>query len=154
VSEAIFGFVGVLVGGLLTWVIEIWRARRGDTDELRVAARLVADELDSINTVRQGLDEIETQFRRERDSALAQEAWIAQRAILAREMDDEGWLAVRRAYDALATQYNPGNEAGEAFVAQKYKDALTALEPMMTSERRYIWQRLGVGRRAVSQTPV
>ncbi len=141
-NEAIFGLLGVLVGSAITWGIEIWRARRGDTDQARVAARLVADELDSINTVRQGLDQMEPQFRTERDLAMAQDAWIAHRTILAREMDDDGWLAIRRAYDALAMPYNPADEPGEDFVTQKYKDALAALGPLMTSERRYVWQRL------------
>jgi hypothetical protein len=142
VSAALFGFLGVVLGGGITWGIEIWRATRGDWDERRVAARLVAAELSSISTVRQGLDQIEPEFRLQRELALRQDAWFAYRAVLAREMDDEDWLAIRSAYDALATQYNPANTAGETFVAQTYKEALTALKPLATRDRRYLTQRL------------
>src|SRR4051794_23057667 len=98
-SQAIFGFLGVVVGSLITWGVEVWRARRRDHDEGRVAARIVIAELETIANVRT-VDL--PQFRRERELALQQDAWLAQRTALARELDDDGWRAVRAAYDALA----------------------------------------------------
>jgi hypothetical protein len=98
-TEAVFGLVGVLVGSAITWGIEVWRARRTDSDEARVAARLVADELHSIDNART-VDL--PQFRRQRDLALQQDAWLQHRVVLARELTDEHWRAVRAAYDDLA----------------------------------------------------
>jgi hypothetical protein len=69
VTAAIFGFVGVLVGGLVTWGIEVWRARHGEQDEARVAARLVADELTRIDVIRMEIPiEAEPQFPKRSNS--------------------------------------------------------------------------------------
>jgi hypothetical protein len=142
-SAAIYALVGVVIGGVITWGIELWRARRGEGDERRVAARLVADELGSIFVVWEGMEEVEPRFREWRERALRQEAWFAHRAVLARELDDKSWLAVRSAYDALSMQEDPHSPAGERFVAHEYEKARAALEPLMTSDRRYFWQRFG-----------
>jgi hypothetical protein len=142
-SAAIYALVGVAVGGFITWGIEYWRAKRGEADEKRVAARLVVDELASISVVREGMEGVEPQFREWRERALRQEAWFAHRAVLARELDDEGWLAVRAAYEALSIEYDPDNPSTDAnFVRREYERAQTALKPLTTSERRYWWQRL------------
>lgn len=66
------------------------------------------------------------------------DAWITHRATLARELDDEGWIAVRSAYDALAAHFGPN----DAWVEEAYQRGQAALEPIMTSKRRYWWQRL------------
>jgi hypothetical protein len=127
----------VLVGSAITWGIEVWRARRTDADEARVAARLVADELHSIDNART-VDL--PQFRRQRELALQQDAWLKHRVVLARELTDEHWRAVRDAYDALATPL--GGSQQEQHIMRSYSDAITALEPLMSSSRRYWWQRL------------
>jgi hypothetical protein len=137
VAQAIFGLIGVVVGSLITWGVEVWRARRQDHDEGRVAARIVAAELQAIANVRTA---DEPQFRRERELALAQDAWITHRAALARELTDEGWRAVRMAYDALADV--PRTTVGERHVDKNYEAAMDALRPLASSERRYWWQRL------------
>jgi hypothetical protein len=43
--SAIFGLVGVVVGGLLTAGVEAYRARRADERQVRIAARILRDEL-------------------------------------------------------------------------------------------------------------
>lgn len=149
-TEAIFGLVGVLVGSAITWGIEVWRARRTDADEARVAARLVADELQSIDNYRTvDLPEL----RRQRELALQQDAWIKHRVVLARELTDEHWRAVRGAYDALAIP--PRGKRQEEHIVRSYSEAMKALEPLMSSSRRYWWQRLssrrGSGRGRVEQ---
>jgi hypothetical protein len=139
VSEAIWGLVGVLVGGGMTWVIEIWRARRSDTDAARVAARLVAAELETIDNVRTvGAPA----FLEQKDRAMKQDAWVAHRTTLARELSDDGWRDVRRAYDALAAPQQ--SSGGEKYVGEAYADAMAALDELMTSNRRYWWQRLAL----------
>jgi hypothetical protein len=135
VTEAVFGLVGVLVGSAITWGIEVWRARRTDANEARVAARLVADELLTIDSHRGGLPE----FHRQRDLALQQEAWVEHRVVLARELTDEDWHAVREAYVAFAA---PPGEGDAQLIWRRYSEAMRALEPLMSSSRRYWWQRL------------
>jgi hypothetical protein len=136
VTQAIFGLLGVLVGSAITWGIELWRARRVDTDEARVAARLVIDELQSISNARTA---DEPEFKRQKASALRQDAWHSHRAVLARELPHEGWRAVRRAYDGLSEP--PRSSAGERSVDEQYEKAIQILEPL-ASRSRYWWQRL------------
>jgi hypothetical protein len=144
VTAAIFGFVGVLVGGLVTWGIEVWRARHGEQDEARVAARLVADELDTIYLARLKVHSLEPQFPRQIELALAQDAWMNYRATLARELEDESWNKVGGAYDVLATEFDDLESTvySPAEVDESYNAGLAALKPLMTSKRRYWWQRV------------
>lgn len=132
---ALFGLAGVLVGSAISWMNELWRARRGESDEARVSARLVIDELRSIDNAR---TVNEPQFQRQRELALKQESWLAYRAVLARELPNEHWLSIRAAYDALASPQH--TTAGERFVDERYEAAMRALEPL-AARRRYWWQR-------------
>jgi len=134
-TQAIFGLLGVLVGSAITWGIELWRARRRDTDEARVAARLVIDELQSISNARTA---DEPEFKRQRELALQQDAWHSQRTILARELPFDGWRAVRSTYDYLSEP--PRSSAGERMVDEQYDKALEVLEPL-AARHRYWWQR-------------
>jgi hypothetical protein len=135
-AQAIFGLIGVVIGSAITWGIELWRARRRDTDEARVAARLVIDELRSIDNAR---TVNEPEFRKQRELALRQDAWLSHRAVLARELSNNRWQAVRKAYDALASPQR--STAGERHVDERYADAMGALEPLASNDRRYWWQR-------------
>jgi len=135
-TEAIFGLLGVLIGSGITWGMELWRARRGESDQARVAARLVIDELRSIANVRTAN---EPEFKRQKELALVQDAWHTHRPALARELSYEGWRAIGAAYDALASL--PTTSAGERYVDERYDRAMQVLEPM-ASRRRYWWQRL------------
>ena len=136
-TQAVFSLIGVLVGSGVTWWIEVWRARRGDSDQGRVAARLVIDELHSIDNAR---TVGEPEFPEQRELAMKQDAWITHRAVLARELTGDKWEAVRASYDALSTV--PKSPAGEQHVEEKYEEAMAALVPL-SSRDRYWWQRLG-----------
>ncbi|HEV2790416.1 MAG TPA: hypothetical protein VGV69_03860 [Solirubrobacterales bacterium] len=135
-TEAIFGLLGVLVGSGITWGMELWRARRGDSDQARVAARLVIDELQSIDNAR---TVNEPEPRRQKELALQQDAWHSHRAVLARELSYDGWRQVRLAYDALSSPQR--SSAGERYVDEQYEKAMQVLKPV-ASRRRYWPQRL------------
>ena len=124
------------MGSVITWGIELWRARRQDSDEGRVAARLVIDELQSIANARTAE---EPEFRKQRDLAMEQDAWRSYRSVLARELTNEQWRSVRIAYDALASPQR--STAGERHVDESWAKAMEALEPL-ASKARYWWQRL------------
>lgn len=135
-TEAIFGLLGVLIGSGITWGIELWRARRGESDQARVAARLVIDELRSIANIRTA---DEPEFKRQKELALRQDAWHTHQPVLARELSYDGWRAVGAAYDALASPQR--SSAGERYVDEGYEAAMQVLEPI-ASRHRYWWQRL------------
>ena len=80
---------------------------------------------------------------------MKQDAWVAHRTTLARELSDEGWRSVRRAYDALAAPQQ--SSGGEAYVSNAYAEAMAALEDLMTSRRRYWWQRLALRLRSMAR---
>jgi hypothetical protein len=141
--EAIFGFFGVLVGSAITWGMELWRARRGDSDEARVAARLVIDELESIFNARTAN---EPEFQRQRQQALNQDAWHSHRAVLARELSYDGWRAVRATYDSLSSPQS--SSAGERRVDEHYAEAMRALRPA-AARHRYWWQRLSAAMKRI-----
>src|SRR4051794_31757018 len=44
-AQAIFGLIGVIVGAVVTGLVEWWQARRTSANLRRAAARLVQDEL-------------------------------------------------------------------------------------------------------------
>ena len=50
-TAAIFGLVGVIIGGLINAVVAAWQARRADKASARTGARLVALELGDVAAV-------------------------------------------------------------------------------------------------------
>jgi len=146
-AEAIFGLLGVLVGSAITWGMELWRARRGDSDEARVAARLVIDELQSIDNVRTAG---ESEFQKQRELALQQDAWHKHGTVLARELSYDGWRAVRATYDSLSSPQR--SSAGERHVDEEYARAMEFLKPI-AARHRYWWQRLLAGIRQAAPYP-
>jgi hypothetical protein len=91
-TEAIFGLVGVLVGGAITWGIEAARERRRRREELRVAVRLVSAELKELD--------YRARFP-QRAKGPAAPAWQAHQHVLARDLNDETWSTVAHAYEDL-----------------------------------------------------
>lgn len=101
-TAAVFGLVGVLVGGLITAGIEWWSARREqarDAEErsraLRAACRLVAMELDGIKTAVVWAERADRWWL---EKQLPTQLWIEGRALLARELSPDEWRAVDVAY--------------------------------------------------------
>ena len=110
-TAAIFGLLGVIVGGVLngvvTWRIERFRKRQ----EARAAARLANVEL---GDARSGFDAYafrpgpETMVRLV--SLLADDAWRDHRGVLARVLDPPEWLAVSAAYQQIKFFRSPGDD--------------------------------------------
>jgi hypothetical protein len=99
VEQAIFGLVGVLVGGGITWGIEWWRERRRMEGEARVAARLVADELMRAHDLFKVIwDESATGSPELAEGVAGFPLWKEHRAVLARNLGSSDWLKVERAY--------------------------------------------------------
>lgn len=97
-TAAIFTLVGVIVGGLLSGVVQLLLHRRAESRVRLVAARLVLSELTWIASAIQahlngGAPEFRTLLSRESLEGI----WAEHRAILANELGDAAWNNVARA---------------------------------------------------------
>jgi hypothetical protein len=99
-TEAIFGLVGVLVGGLITWGAEAWRDRQRLAGEARVAARMVTMELLGASTRFEGWEmRPETMPAGDSEHPLAEMSmWTRHRGTLARTLDADSWWRVNTAF--------------------------------------------------------
>jgi hypothetical protein len=98
VTAAIFGLLGVVVGGLLNGAAGYWLGRRKEQAEAKVGARLVRVELnEQLGYLGRVVEE-----RRLDQHPPGVGQWEAYRAILARELDDRDWAVVAECYIELA----------------------------------------------------
>jgi hypothetical protein len=93
-TAALFGLLGVIVGGLLNWLIQTVLALRRDRADGVVAARLVLHELGLLT----GDFELWLEGSRPPSVPLRSPAWRAHRAALARVLADPEWDMVSGAY--------------------------------------------------------
>jgi hypothetical protein len=95
VTAAIFGLIGVIVGGLLNGVVALWQERRRELRHARPAARLVMHELTEIQAILQA-----DERRGEVGSQVpAPTAWPAARDALSAVVNGRTWTTLERAYE-------------------------------------------------------
>ncbi len=100
-TGAIFGLIGVIVGGLLTAAIQAVQQARSDRATARAASRLLSAELSEQHVFLDAL--VNQDAARPLDSELpAVSAWPEYRAVMARLLEDESWQAVAGAYVGLS----------------------------------------------------
>jgi hypothetical protein len=127
VEQAIFGLIGVLVGGAITWGIEWWREHQRQTGDVRVAARLVTNEIARAWALLATLDE-------HRDEAPPEDVeidtefplWRQHRAVLARTLDGTSWFKVEAAFIVVATGIPRPQEGWKTAL----REALEVLRPL------------------------
>jgi hypothetical protein len=98
-TAAIFGLVGVIIGGLVNAAVAAWQAWRAHKASARTGARLVALELRDAAAVlmlnpgaaahQEGLQQF------------SDTAWNAYRDALARMLSDEDWEVLTQAYEVI-----------------------------------------------------
>jgi hypothetical protein len=100
-TAAIFGLIGVIVGGLVTGGVQIWVEHLRKRGELRIAKRLVDSELHSValDLGRLATDGI-TPAEWRKEQLLPSSAWREHRAILA-ELPDADWEQLYVVYDGI-----------------------------------------------------
>jgi hypothetical protein len=103
VTAAIFGLLGVIVGGVLSGLVSVWLADRTLRSDRQVGVRLVRSELvfflgAAERAASVPLEDLPTLHR------ASTELWQGNRSILAKSLNDGQWMPVARAYayiDAL-----------------------------------------------------
>src|SRR4051794_25968997 len=98
-TEAIFGLVGVVIGGVLSGGVTLWVERVRERRGARSAARLVHYEL--IRVVSQLGVALDLRSPLPFVERFPTEAWRELRPVLARTLDTETWGAVLSAYTTL-----------------------------------------------------
>jgi hypothetical protein len=96
-TEAIFGIVGVLVGGLLTGAVSYWQEREREIRSARAGARLVRHELAKnyqYMTFAQGRGSLAIIV----DTPLSTERFDQQQSMIAARIPVAGWEALSKAY--------------------------------------------------------
>jgi hypothetical protein len=103
-TAAIFGLLGVVIGGLVAGGVGYFMARRQERADLRQARRLVADELFTIALQYSILVEdrmTPNESSPMRANPLPSTSWEANRATLARGLDERDWTDLPGFYARL-----------------------------------------------------
>lgn len=135
-TGAIFGLLGVIVGGLLTGAVADFREWRSQRTLSRAAARLLSAELSVQQEILQRRVEDLTRDPVS-DGIPAVADWPEQRVLMAKTLDDPTWRAVAGAYANLVVwhaQYMRSSTAAElqrremAGLAAQLQDARGSLQ--------------------------
>jgi hypothetical protein len=116
-TEAIFGLIGVVIGGLLNGGVSFLVRKRQEKDEARVASRLVQVEIEWNQRNVEGALEAGT-WDRIRTSVTTDE-WEQHRTVLAAVLKDLEWSSLNAYYTpaqlavTLAATFEAGNQLGE-----------------------------------------
>jgi hypothetical protein len=123
VTAAIFGLVGVVLGGLLSGGVTYVMERRREQRETRAAARLLAEELRrAISFIHGVLRPVESDWQSRAFAELDLEVWKQNRALLASALAEETWTDVASAFeivDSLKEDRWPVERQEEAIVGSE-----------------------------------
>lgn len=150
-APAIFGLLGVIVGGLLNGALAYWRVRREEFREAVVGARFVSHEVELLGAdvdrwIRQG-------YVAQEDFPLAQPAWDAHNEKLARILHGVDWEMVSATYTwvEIFNKNPPMMEDGDdqffADVLTEIKGGVLSLKPLVNGQHPRIGLRLRLARR-------
>jgi hypothetical protein len=128
VSEAWFGLLGVVVGGLISTLWSWLSVVRQELTDGMVAARLVDEEL-------RGLDS--SGVRQQHADGLGADTWQEHRVALAKVLGEPQWNAVADVYRLAAGP----RSAQEAASAHAVAEARAALKPLVQGKRHVLPQR-------------
>jgi hypothetical protein len=155
-TAAIFGLVGVIIGGLINAVVAAWQARRADKASARTGARLVALELGDAAAVL--MLNPGAAAHQEGRQQFSDAAWHAYRDALARTLSDEDWDVLTEAYEVIegsdghaiarATAPKADPKAHGSPTRSDYDlvlDAYSRMQRIGLPSRRRVWRGRGEG---------
>jgi hypothetical protein len=112
-TAAIFGLIGVVVGGLLNGAVAAWQARRTDAHATRVGARLIDLELRYATLALKVLEDDGSKASGEETSRkFSTTAWDKYQEVLARTLSDKDWRIIAHAYEIVTG--SPGRKLASA----------------------------------------
>jgi hypothetical protein len=143
VIAAIFGLVGVVLGGLLSGGVTYIMERRREQHETRAASRLLAEELRrAISFIHGVLRPIEGDWQSRAFAELDLDVWKQNRALLASALREDAWTDVASAFEiveSLKDERWPMDRQEEAIEALDH--GLHALGRIVGSEQFWWAQR-------------
>jgi hypothetical protein len=137
-TAAIFGLLGVIVGGLVNGGVGFWARTHNLRNERRVSARLVYEELHAISTALSVGGDHRVALE---DMPILTPEWVEHRMTLARSLNHREWAEVSGAYAAVTLLNSSvrglglGNQLSEEqasyfeSVAEQLDGGLGALKP-------------------------
>lgn len=110
-TAAIFGLLGVIVGGVLTGIVEWVLRARDERGQMKAAARLLRSELFDAQGVFELIAEYGQGERAESDAGepghnqhdgprVSREQWLEHQGLMARMLDEHEWAILEEAYTA------------------------------------------------------
>jgi hypothetical protein len=149
VANAIFGLVGVLVGGLIAAAAPYWMARRTEKIKARTSARLLQDDLrivlsrlrvhaSALEAKKSGeASEIERMMMGRLDpqatgaalyESLKLDSWLEHRPLLAETLDGKDWNSLSSAYQWIEDAQRKFAARAEA-VAEPFRPGRVRVRP-------------------------
>lgn len=133
VSEAVFGFLGVIVGAGLTGLADYLLEKRRDHQALKTARRMLRLELQEAETFLNGSLEA-GRWAAEPARVLSNDQWAEHRGVWGSVVGDDRWEPVAEAFMAIAEvrRRNVGSEPGARLdpADSRTEHAAAALEPV------------------------
>jgi hypothetical protein len=127
-TAGIFGLAGVLIGGLITWGIEWWREHQRLSGQVRMAARLMSDELRRASALLSLLEDSpgDEQIPRVLAPFEGLPAWTQYGPVIAREASHEAWAAVHLAYRSVELALIRGpDDSGDSYFREPRETAVS-----------------------------
>jgi hypothetical protein len=97
-SEAIFGLIGVVVGGVLTGLVSIWLDARHEASEGKIARKIAREE---IERAEEAVSEARKGHWPPGWRPTWSQSWAAYRRPLAATASDDEFVALAKAYGAM-----------------------------------------------------
>jgi hypothetical protein len=142
-AEAVFGLIGVVVGGLLAGGAEYVMQRRRERRDARAAARLLAEQLRrAIAFIHSELRPVASDWASGAFGDVEMEVWHHNRGILASALETAEWEGIAEAFevvDALKKERWPREKQEEAI--ESIDTGLRALGRVAGSEQFWWAQR-------------
>jgi hypothetical protein len=144
-TAAIFGLIGVVVGGLLNGAVTAWQARRTDASAARVGARLVDLELRQAALALAVLERAELTASETKSSRkFSTTAWDKYQEVLARTLSDKDWQTIAAAYEIVTG--SPGRKLASTIIADAEPTGAKSSrrsDAQIVSDATFIARRVG-----------
>lgn len=135
-TEAIIGLVGVVVGGMLTAALQVFQDWRAERTMSRAAARLLSAELSVQQEIL--MRRASADAAPDGDGMPGVADWPAQRAVMAKVLDNDEWQYVAGAYANLVIWHSESSRSSAT--AEGRRTEMAALADRLEAARSALQQ--------------